>query len=136
MYLNYSQIFSMEPMELLQWLSENFGKTIPVSFESAEEMAEASQIMLECTNNFSYLSELLSVATIQKVQFKNEGDKCSYNDMILKEKIIDNCKKAVLQQYAAISRAITVKSEINRELNMSSNNYMSEDSFNYGEEYD
>lgn len=118
---NYADILAKEPIELLDWLSETFAIDFPTKIESIEDMSLASETLLKLSSYHAYLCELLSYAKIAVRQAKRDLSKTEWEDYVDKQNAIDRRLDIVKQQYNAISRAITVKTETNKELFMSLN---------------
>lgn len=118
---NYADILQKDPLELLEWLSETFSIDFPTRINSVEEMSIASEKLLQLTGYHAYLCELLSYAKIAVRQAKRDLSKTEWEDYVDKQNAIDRRLDIVKQQYNAISRAITVKTESNKELFMSMN---------------
>ncbi len=104
--------------ELFEYLSEHFGITVPNEIITVDDMKEASSKLLFLTNEYSYIMELLSLAKIRCREAKRSGSKESYEDMVDKKEILTNLADSLKLQYSAISRAITIKIEMNAELRM------------------
>lgn len=115
----YAEIFDKDPFELLDWLSQTFSISIPHKIESMEDMNEAAQLMLTLTGYYTYLCELLSYAKIAVRQAKRNQTKLEWEDCVDKQVAIDKWLDIVKQQYAALSRVVTVRTENNKELYMS-----------------
>ena len=113
-------LFSSSPEDLLSWLETEFPTQIPEQVDSIEEMQEASKILLRLGNQSSYLTNLSSHAKIATRNAKRSGDKAAYEDMVDRKEVIANQAAAIEKSYNAISRAVTIHIENNRELRMNS----------------
>lgn len=122
--MTYQQILNKTPEDLLEYLGSEFGVKLPESVNTIEDMENASMLMIKLTGNYSYLSSLLSCAKYSVRQLKREGNKLEAEDMIDKRDMIEGFVNAVKQQYAAISRAVTIHIENNRELQMNASGYI------------
>ena len=60
--------------------------------------------------------EVLSYAKVNARLAKREGNKQKYEDAVDKKEIIQNMTDSIKQQYAALSRAVTIRIENNQEL--------------------
>lgn len=118
-----AEILQMNPIDLQNWLTEEFELTeeIPTDINTIEDMEKASHLIGLFTNRLSYLTALgvyakMSVRTEKR---KGKENKEKADDMIDRQYAIDAAASIVKQQYTAVSRMITVKQEINKELYMS-----------------
>lgn len=114
----YAEILGMEPKELVMWLSNTFYVNLPLKILTAEEMYNASELLIILTNQYSYLNELLSYAKIVTREVKRDCDKETYEDMVDRKNAIENKLSIVKQQYNSLSRLVTIKIETNKELMM------------------
>lgn len=108
----------MDPEELNSILLKTFVKPIPISIENIEDMNTAGRLMASLTNDYSYLSGVLSSLKISAKIAKSQGSKVEYNEMVMRRDCVDIIVDIVKQQYSALSRLITIKQEINNELKM------------------
>jgi hypothetical protein len=119
----------MDPLDLVDTLTQDFLTEVPDTISSVDEMEIAGQKLLRLAANYSYISSLLSYSKISVRQAKRnvqnekdielkEGYKRIHEDLVDKREIIENISEAIKQQYNAISRAVTIRIENNRELNM------------------
>ena len=116
--MNYEDVYKMDPVVLIQWLRNTCVVPMPSSIETPEDMQLASELMLKLSNSHVYLLELLSYGKIMVRRAKRELPKEEYEDMIDRQNAVQNAFDMVKQQYAVLSRAVTIKSERNRELQM------------------
>ena len=115
----FNALLSMPPKKFLAWLNANFYLKLPTyAVNSAEDMTNAAQLMTVLTNRYSYLCSFLSYAKIAVREAKRDGDKAAYEDMVDRRDSIDSMVSAVKQEYAAVSRAVTIHVENNEELKM------------------
>ena len=138
-----NEILVMEPIELINWLNKEFEISLPLNLETIDQMREAGQLLSKTINIYSYLMSMSSYAKIAVREKKRESDKCSkelkankdktleeeltlkankakleYENMVDRKEAIENAADIANKQYNAISRMITVKKEINTELQM------------------
>lgn len=109
------------PTELADILSDNFGLEAPGAIHSQDDMNSAADMLARLANEYSFLLELLSFAKIDCRETKRIQDKVAYENAVDRKEIISNKVDAVKNQYAAISRAVTIKIENNNELKMLGN---------------
>ncbi len=115
----------MEPKELLDWITTEFSVQLPTEIISVEDMNLAAKLLLQLSNNYSYLCALLSNAKLEARAQKRYGEKKDYEDAVDRKEIIQNMVDCVKQQYAAVSRSVTIRIENNQELRMTANGYVS-----------
>lgn len=138
-----SELLNMDPIELVDWLNQEFKIELPVTLETIEQMKEAGQLLSKTINIYSYLMSMSSYAKIAVRDKKRESDKNAkelkankdkakeeeltyianktkkdYENMVDRKEAIENAADIANKQYNAISRMITVKKEINAELQM------------------
>lgn len=114
----------MEPKELLKWLIDEFSVEQPGEIISIQDMELAATLLLKLSSYYSYLCALLSYAKVATREAKRKGDRTYHEDMVDKKDIIQNMTDSVKQQYASISRAVTIHQENNMELRMNSGGYI------------
>ncbi len=124
--MDYANVLGSEPYDFFGWLVKEFSTEIPKEIVTIEEMNEAQALLLELASKFSYLSELASYAKIATRELKRvlDSDKTpenrrAYEDMVDKKEAVQNFAEIMKSKYAAVSRAVTIKTEINKELGMS-----------------
>lgn len=114
----YDDIFTMDPQNLVTWLHEEFYVELPEKIESTTDMELASELLLQLSSQYSYLAELLSYAKIAVRKAKRSLPKEEWEDMVDRKEVIERRLDIAKQQYTAVSRAVTVKTEANKELLM------------------
>lgn len=112
------QILKMEPKALLDKLVEDYSYGLPSEIVGPDDMAEASRLLIRLSGDYSYLMSLLSYAKLDAREAKRTRSKEEYEDAVDRKEIIANVTEAIKQKYAAISRAVTIHIENNRELHM------------------
>lgn len=122
--MNYNNLLSMDPKDLLDWLLQNFTVELPTEIISIEDMNNASKLLLQLTSFFSYMNSLSSAAKIAKREAKRNATTEEYQNMVDRADIIQNMVDVIKQQYAAISRAVTIHIDNNTELRMNASGIM------------
>ena len=90
---------------------------IPTEITSVEAMTKAGTLLGELTNRYSYLTSLhMLVKAICRLYKKQSKE--LWDEMVAKRDALEDALKMTLQQYSAISRMISTKQEINKEINM------------------
>ena len=122
--VNYTDLYSISVENLMKWLDNKFYINIPNGLETITDMKSAGKLLGKLSNDYAYLAILLSYAKtfVRAEKRKGKDFKTSYEDMIDKRDMIDEMTNVVKMQYQAISRMITVKQQIQEELNMSKYN--------------
>lgn len=114
----FQDVLRKDPYELIEWLSENFSISLPSKLETIDDMDNAANLLLTLTGYHSYLCELLSYSKIAVREAKRNLSKAEWEDYVDKQNVIDRKLDIVKQQYTAISRAVTIRTENNKELFM------------------
>ena len=110
----------MDALEFVDYLAASFSYDIPTEITTVEEASSAGVLLAELSNNFSYLLTISSYLKIYIRMAKAEKDMKTANDYIDKKNAVDAFAEAMKQQYNAISRMITIRSDNMKELNMNS----------------
>lgn len=118
---DYETILNMNPLELIRWLHDEFNVELPTRLISTEDMETASELLLRFSAQYAYLAELLSYAKVAVRVAKREYPKEEWENMVDRKEAIERRLDIAKQQYAAVSRAITVKADVDREMSMSGN---------------
>lgn len=117
--LNCKDLLNMETFDLLEHLYQKYVFDLPEVLLSVDDLQKAISLSSILASNYSYLATVGEYAKIIVRESKGKITKEQLNELIGKRDIIvqsaENCK----MQYNALSRMITIKQEINRELGMS-----------------
>ena len=118
--VNYTDLYYISVENLMKWLDNKFYIKVPTGLETITDMQQAGKLLGRLSNDYAYLAMLLSYAKtfVRAEKRKGKDFKASYEDMIDKRDMIDEMTSVVKMQYQAISRMITVKQQIQEELNM------------------
>lgn len=116
----------MKAEEMIDWLLKEFALDVPGEIITPDDMDEAATLLLKGSSYYSYLCALLSYAKVRVRSLKREGPskKSEYEDMVDRKEVLQNFADAIKQEYAAISRAVTIRMENNLELRMNTNGYI------------
>ena len=114
---SYLEILEMDPLPFLTYL-EQFKTDVSCAIEDAQAMQDAGNKLGVVANHYSFLTSLSSYAGVKKRQLSRDGRTMDYQDMVDKEEALERTMKAVDMQYRALSKAITVHIENNKELYM------------------
>lgn len=112
-------IVKASPLDVADWVNSMFIDKIPLSADTIEELDTASRLMAKCTNQYSSLCGMMSFLKVYIRMAKNSGDKRLAEDLIDKRDCLQWAMESVKLRISTLSRMITVKQEINKELNMS-----------------
>ena len=121
---NYESLLVKTPKELFQFLFKTFKTEIPQTILTINDMNNASQLLLKLTSDFSYLVALSAYAKLCVRDAKRNKSKEEWEDMVDRKEVIDKVTEMVKQNYTAVSRAVTIKQENNKELFMNSKGYI------------
>lgn len=111
-------ILKMGSEEFFSWAMAHFRlESIPV-IETSDDMKNAAKLISVATGNYSYLTALLAYLKIKVRQEKRNKNKEVYEDLIDKREVIQEIVDATKMQYNAISRMITIKLDVDKELKM------------------
>lgn len=117
--LNINDLLSFSPMDLAQILNDTFIFDILCQIETEQELNEVGKMLAITSNQYSFLTSMLSIAKVNVRKYKRAKAKTSYEDAVDKRDIISYTVDAVKLRHKTLSRLITVKQERNNELNMS-----------------
>lgn len=118
--MNINEIFNTDNKTLADWCFNEFHQPIEADIESPEGLKSISYQMVKLANQYAYLASVMSYIKIYLRSARDEGDKNVVNFLVDKKDIIENALKTVAQKHTVLSRQITIKSDIMRELNMGS----------------
>ena len=117
---SYQEVLIMNPDALEDWLSE-YTIEIPTAIETIEDMQLASRLLSRLASSYVYLNSLGVYAknAVRREKKKGKENKEVYEALIDRQNAIDTTTESVKMLYNCLSRLITIKQEINREINMS-----------------
>lgn len=111
----YSEILNKDLVTLVTELNRDYCIMIPTDISTPQAMAEAGQLLGALTNSYSYLMGVLSLLKASAREAK-KTDKVLYEQLVGKRDAVADTVEMIKQEYNAVSRMITVKIEVNREL--------------------
>lgn len=118
MNLSYKEILKKEPLELVDWLENEFVVEIPKNLDSVEQMKWAENLLSQFGSQIVYLDYLVSYAKIElRNARRNKLEKEKIEDCIDKKENIERALEGVKALQSAVSRMVTTRQEINKELN-------------------
>ncbi len=117
---SHQEVLVMDPDELEDWLSE-YVIDIPTTIETVEDMQLASRLLSNLASSYVYLNSLGVYAknAVRREKKKGKDNKEVYDALIDRQNAIDVTTDSVKMLYNCLSRLVTIKQEINREINMS-----------------
>lgn len=119
MNLSQNNVFTMDPIALADALEVEMFIAIPPSCETPEEMRKMGKLLGLSIQRYSYLSNLAIMARLKKRALKQAGaDKLEIDNALAREEVLSQMAENLKMTYNAISRIISVKQEINKELSM------------------
>ena len=113
----YSEILEKDLIGLVEDLNSRFCIEVPTDISTPEAMQEAGRMLGSLTNSYSYLMGVLSLLKASAREAR-KTDKELYESLVGKRDAVAAAVDMVKQEYSAVSRMITVKIEVNRELAM------------------
>lgn len=124
-----ADLLKMEPLKLHKYLIENFSIEIPVELDSIEAVNQAANLISKATSFYSFLESMRVEANILKALFKDSAmliedpeAKKAYqreqHDMLKREQIFESMVKITERNYQGISRMITIKQQVTKEIEM------------------
>ena len=118
--MTYDDILQMKPRELINWLEQEFIIQLPVNLDTIENLQLAQEMFSKFGNQYAYLTMLFNYAKISLREMKRNKDfpKNEIDDMIDKKDAIEKTMSAVDKLKGDLSRMLTVKQEINKELGL------------------
>lgn len=117
--MNIVQIISLSSDKVAEWAAYEYFRPLDNSFDTPEDLAKLSKDMLELVNQYSFLASVLAMLKVECRNQKNLGNKEKYEELVDKRDIMQKALDTVKLKQAALSRMITIKQEIDKELNMS-----------------
>ena len=114
-----SNIFSEDPLILLELLKKEYDIPIPETLDTVEDLKKAGQLLGQLSNAYSYMAQLSAYAKLQIRKAKRENlGKSQVDDAIDRKAVIDTFADTLNLRYKAVSRMLTIKQQINEELKM------------------
>ena len=114
---DYESILSKDNYELLEWLEEEFSIDIPKNLDSIEQMELAETLLSRFGSQIVYLDYLYSYSKIKLRELRKEKvEKVIIDEYIDKKDTIEKALDGVKALQSAVSRMVTTRQEINKEL--------------------
>lgn len=110
----------MEPEDLIGWILTTFeciSKDM-ADIVTLDDFKNASAVLIDLSNTYSYLCTLLSYAKVYVRKAKRELTKIEQENMIDRRDIIQGMVESVKHKYNGVSRAVTIYIENANELKM------------------
>ena len=122
--MTYDTILYMDVKELIAWLDKEFIIILPENLHTIEALEQAEEMFSKLGNQYAYLSTLSSYAKVYVRELKRNKDnpKEMIEDMIDRKEAISRTMDVVDNLKSTLSRMLTTKQEIDKELNMTSFN--------------
>lgn len=105
--------------DVIDWAIPEFFEPLTNTFDSTDDMVQISKDIIKLVNQYSYLAATLAALKVECRVAKNTKPKAEYEDMVDKKEVIQKALDAVKLKHSALSRMVTIKQEINKEINMS-----------------
>lgn len=120
--MKYKDITATNGKDLVNRLVKEYYHPIPVDLSTAEEMQKASQLLAVLTNEYAYLMTILAALKADvRLLRKDKSRKAEYEDMVGRRDTVEAFVDILKQSYAGLSREITTRQEVLREIQMSKN---------------
>lgn len=117
--MNINDIKKMTPKEVAEFCDDNyFNFPIIKHIESTDDLKEASKYMGILMGHYSFLASLLAHLKYMIRDAKVSGNQKEANDLIDKRTTIDLAFNIIKDQYAMISRRITIYEDLADEMKM------------------
>lgn len=114
---DYETILNKDNYELLEWLENEFTIDIPKNLDSIEQMEMAETLLSRFGSQIVYLDYLYSYSKIKLRELRKEKvEKNIIDEYIDKKDTIEKALDGVKTLQSAVSRMVTTRQEINREL--------------------
>lgn len=114
-FQSYEDVLKMDSLVFAAHI-DGFLSNIDISILTTEDAQAVTTELGELSNRYAYLSSLSNHAKLYKRRLRRAGNVSDYEDMIDKEAMITDAMSSVDRQYRALSKAITVHIENNKEL--------------------
>lgn len=114
-FQSYEDVLKMDSLVFAAHI-DGFLSNIDIRILTTEDAQAATTELGELSNRYAYLSSLSNHAKLYKRRLRRAGNVSDYEDMIDKEAMITDAMSSVDRQYRALSKAITVHIENNKEL--------------------
>lgn len=116
--MDINEIFKSENKAVADWCFREFHQPIEADIESTDGLKSISYQMVKLANQYAYLASVMSYIKVFLRSARDNGDKELTNFFVDKKDIIENALKTVAQKHMVLSRQITIKSDIMKEINM------------------
>ena len=116
--MSFEELISMDTEIFFEWITYNFNTDVIDAVETEDDMRQASKMISRAIGNYSYLSSLLAYLKIKVRQEKRNKNKEIYEDLIDKREVVQEMVDATKMLYNGISRMVTIKIEIDKEMGM------------------
>ena len=122
--MTYDTILYMDVKELIAWLDKEFVIILPENLHTVEALEQAEEMFSKLGNQYAYLSTLSSYAKVYVRELKRNKNnpKEMIEDMIDRKEAISRTMDVVDNLKSTLSRMLTTKQEIDKELNMTNFN--------------
>ena len=116
--VQYDNVLTLEPEDLVHWLNDNFAEDIPTSVSTVDDLKKAGELLGKLANIYSYLSTLALYAKLKTREAKKDkGNKEEIDKAVDRKEIINSYVDMAKFRYTALSRMINVKKQIYDEMN-------------------
>lgn len=114
-----SDLLSLEPVDLMEYLTENFSIQVPSAVTTAEDLEQAARILSQAYSYYSFLTSMRMTARLQKRELKNQKEsRAEIEKMLAREEAFEMQAGIAKHAYDTVSRMVTIKQQINQEMKM------------------
>lgn len=118
--MRFNSFLEMDTYEMLECISHDYFVELPESILTVDDMFAVGSMLSKLINGYTFLSSLAEYTKVMVREKKGKMNKDEHQTLMGKRDVLIQAAEIVKMQYSALSRMITVKQEINRELQMSS----------------
>lgn len=110
---------SIKNEDILEWLNINIYTPMDISFDTVEDFVKAQELMRQYANQYTFLVNLkgyikTGLRTARAMKYKKED----IDTLVDRKALIEDAIAVSKTQMQTVSRMITLKQEINRELSI------------------
>ena len=117
--MNSSDLLSMEPSVLQDYLTDNFSIQIPLAIVTVADLEAASRVLSQAYSYYSFLVSMKMAARVQKRELQAQKEsKKEITLMLSREETFEAQAAIAKQAYDTVSRMVTIKQQINQEMKM------------------
>lgn len=109
------RIITTPVMDVYEELRKAYSRPIPQGFDTVDDLRSAMELMARAKNEYAYLN---SMHAGLEVLTKIEKDSEMKQELMMRRDLYDRFAREVKFRYEALSRMLSAKQSMNRELDM------------------